>query len=204
MRGCNTLERVILHETIHEFHQKKLNGVIFKIDFEKAYDNVRWPFLIQTLCMKGFSPKWIKRVESFITGTSVAINVNDDIGYLLPNKERPSSRGPFTSSFVQHCCEHVNNPHYQSSRRWIVKWSDVHLVDGDLSILQYANDTIHFMEHDLEQARNMKLLLYAFEQTSGLKINFHKSQVYCFDKAQEVEAQYNKVFGFKSGDFPMT
>ena len=27
-----------------------------------------------------------------------------------------------------------------------------HLVDGCLSILQYANDTILFMEHDLEQA----------------------------------------------------
>jgi hypothetical protein len=52
-----------------------------------------------------------------------------------------------------------------------------HLVDGGLSILQYANDTILFMEHDLEKTRNMKLLLCAFEQLSGLKINFHKSKI---------------------------
>jgi hypothetical protein len=32
------------------------------------------------------------------------------------------------------------------------------------------------MEHDLEQAANMKLLLCTFEQLSGLKINFHKKQ----------------------------
>jgi hypothetical protein len=38
-----------------------------------------------------------------------------------------------------------------------------HLVDGGISILQYADDTILFMEHDLEQAANMKLLLCAFE-----------------------------------------
>ena len=38
-----------------------------------------------------------------------------------------------------------------------------HLVEGGLSILQYADDTILFMEHDLEKARNMKLLLLAFE-----------------------------------------
>jgi hypothetical protein len=25
----------ILHETVHKFHEKKLNGVIVKIDFEK-------------------------------------------------------------------------------------------------------------------------------------------------------------------------
>jgi hypothetical protein len=28
-----------------------------KIDFEKAYDKVKWPFLYQTLWMKGFSPR---------------------------------------------------------------------------------------------------------------------------------------------------
>jgi hypothetical protein len=33
-----------------------------------------------------------------------------------------------------------------------------HLIDGRLSILQYACDTI-FMEHDFEKARNLKLFL---------------------------------------------
>ena len=49
-----------------------------------------------------------------------------------------------------------------------------HLVDGNLSILQYADDTILFLEHNLEHAHNMKLILCAFEQLSGLKINFHR------------------------------
>ena len=50
MRGRNILEGVvILHETVHELHRKNLSGVIFKIDFEKAYDKVKWNFLIQTL-----------------------------------------------------------------------------------------------------------------------------------------------------------
>jgi hypothetical protein len=49
------------------------------IDFEKAYDKVRWSFLLQTLRMKGFSPKLIAWVNSFISGGSVAINVNDAV-----------------------------------------------------------------------------------------------------------------------------
>jgi hypothetical protein len=53
-----------------------------------------------------------------------------------------------------------------------------HLVDGGLSILQYADDTVVFMDHNLDQARNVKLLLTAFEQMSGLKINFHKSELF--------------------------
>jgi len=43
MQGRNIMEGVvILHETIHELHTKKRNRVIFKIDFEKAYDKVKW------------------------------------------------------------------------------------------------------------------------------------------------------------------
>jgi hypothetical protein len=40
-----------------------------------------------------------------------------------------------------------------------------HLVDGGLSILQYVDDTVLFLDHDIEQAKNMKLLLSAFEQS---------------------------------------
>src|SRR6266508_3916217 len=36
MQGRNILDGVvILHEIVHEMHRKNLNGVIFKIDFEK-------------------------------------------------------------------------------------------------------------------------------------------------------------------------
>ena len=76
-----------------------------------------------------------------------------------------------------------------------------HLIDGGLSILQYADDTILFMDHDLEKARNMKLLLCAFEQVSGLKINFHKSELFCFGNAQDHLDQDIELFGYKSGDF---
>ena len=56
-----------------------------------------------------------------------------------------------------------------------------HLVDGGLSILQYADDIILFMKHDIEKARNVKLILSAFEHLSGLKINFHKSELFWRD-----------------------
>jgi hypothetical protein len=50
-----------------------------------------------------------------------------------------------------------------------------HIVDNGLSILQYIDDTLIFMNDNLEKAKNLKLLLCAFEQLSGWKINFHKS-----------------------------
>jgi hypothetical protein len=57
--GRNIMEGVVmLHETIHKIHIKRMSGVILKLDFEKAYHKVNWNFLQQTLRMKGFSVKW--------------------------------------------------------------------------------------------------------------------------------------------------
>jgi hypothetical protein len=62
MPGGNIMEGVTtLHETIQELLRKKQSGIILKIDFEKAYDNIKWSsFLQQSLRMKGFSPQWCK------------------------------------------------------------------------------------------------------------------------------------------------
>jgi hypothetical protein len=79
-----------------------------------------------------------------------------------------------------------------------------HLVDDGLSILQYADDTVLFLDHDLEQAKNLKLLLCAFEQLSGLKINFHKSETFCYGAAKEMEAIYTELFGCNAGEYPFT
>jgi hypothetical protein len=77
------------------------------------------------------------------------------------------------------------------------------IMDGGLSILQYADDTILFMEHDLDKAQNLKLILSAFEQLSGLKINFHKSELFCFGEALNEVNVYATLFGSGQGQFPM-
>ena len=59
------------------------------------------------------------------------------------------------------------------------------------------------MEHDLQQAKNLKLILSVFEKLSGLKINFHKSELFCFGQAVEYYAQYSNIFGCKFGSFPV-
>jgi len=78
---------VVLHETLHELQRKKLNGVILKLDFEKAYDKVKWNFLQQTLRMKGFPELCCSWIEAFVTKGSVAIKVNDDVGKYFQTKK---------------------------------------------------------------------------------------------------------------------
>jgi hypothetical protein len=58
------------------------------------------------------------------------------------------------------------------------------------------------MNHNIDQARNMKLLFSAFEQLSDLKINFHKNEFFCFEWAKDYESQYEQLFSCKKGSYP--
>ena len=51
--------------------------------------------------------------------------------------------------------------------------------------LQYADDTTLFMEDNLNEAKNMKLVLCAFEKFSGLKINFTKASCFVLERLRE-------------------
>jgi hypothetical protein len=69
--------------------------------------------------------------------------------------------------------------------------------------LQYADDTILLLEDDLENARNVKYILCLFEQISGLKINFHKSEIFCLGEAKERAQSYSEIFTCPTAELPM-
>ena len=169
---------VILYETIHELHTKKQNGVIFKIDFEKAYDKVKWSFLQQTLRLKGFSSKWCRWVEGMISGGNVGIKVNDGIDPYFQTKRGLRQGDPMSPILFNIIADMLALIIKRAKDDGQIRGVIPNLLDDGLSILQYADDTIIFIDHDLEQAKNLKLLLCAFEQLFGLKINFHKSEFF--------------------------
>ncbi|WVZ90617.1 hypothetical protein U9M48_036902 [Paspalum notatum var. saurae] len=141
-------------------------------------------------------------VQSFISGGSVAVNVNDEVGPYFQTK-KGLRQGDLLSPILFNIVAEmlailINRAKADGQISGVVP----HLVEGGLSILQYADDTIIFMDNDLEHARNMKLLLCAFEQVSGLKINFHK-RIFCFGAAQQNLTDYMQLFGCNSRDLIM-
>ena len=171
---------VILHETLHEIKKKKKNGVILKLDFEKAYDKVNWDFLQQTLRMRGFAPKWCRWIESIVSGGSVGIKVNDDTGEFFQTKKGLRQGDPLSPVLFNVVADMLAVLVSRARRSDQIKGLVPHLIEEGLSIMQYADDTILFLEDDLAQAQNLKLILCVFERISGLKINYHKSEIFLF------------------------
>ena len=166
--GRNILEgAVILHETIHELHTKKQDGVIFKIDFKKAYDKVKWSSLQQTLRMKGFLDKWCNWIEHFTQRGNVNLKVNDQLGSNFQTKKGLRQGDPLSPILFNIVVDMLALLIARAKQAGQVEGVIPHLIDDGLSILQYADDTVIFMSHDLEKAVNMKLILSTFEQLSA-------------------------------------
>ena len=99
IRGRNILEGPLaLQEIIHELKRTKEPAVLFKLDFEKAYDRVNWNFLHQVLLSRGFSAVWVHRVMQLVSGGQTAISVNGEVGHFFRNKRGLRQGDPFPPS----------------------------------------------------------------------------------------------------------
>jgi hypothetical protein len=179
-----------------------MNGVILKLNFEKACDKVKWDLLQQTLRIKGFFEKWCHWINQIVSKGSVGVKVNDNIGRYFQTKKGLRQGDPLSHILFNLIADMLSTLINRAQENGQIRGLVPHLVEGGLSILQYVDDAILFMEHDLDQAANMKLLLCAFEQLSGLKIHFHKSKMFCYGATKEMENQYTNLFGCGLGQYP--
>jgi hypothetical protein len=76
------------------------------------------------------------------------------------------------------------------------------LYPGGVISLQYADDTILFLDNDVEKAKNLKKTLVCFEQVSGIRINYNKSELTPINMDQAEAQPFVDVFSYNSGVFP--
>jgi hypothetical protein len=78
-----------------------------------------------------------------------------------------------------------------------------HLIPEGISHIKYVDDTVIMIDGSMKSIRNLKLIIYCFEWLSGLKINFHKSEVYVFGYQQQDKEIMANMLNCVLGEFPM-
>lgn len=66
----------VANESIDSYQKRKKTGILCKINFQKAYDNVSWELLDYTLMRMGFGPKWRKWIEAFTKFIHFSVLIN--------------------------------------------------------------------------------------------------------------------------------
>nr|GEU50172.1 RNA-directed DNA polymerase, eukaryota [Tanacetum cinerariifolium] len=156
--------------------REKETNYDFKVNFEKAYDSVRWDYLDDVLKKFGFGDKWCGWIRSCLYSSKGSVIVNGS-----PTKEFHFHRGlkqgdplsPFLFLLIMERL-HIS----------VQRVVDVDMLRGinigpslQLSHLFYADDAI-FMGHWSDS--NIDTIIYALEcfyHASGLRINMNKSKL---------------------------
>lgn len=160
---------VILHETLNTIHHEKLDGILFKVDFEKAYDKVNWVFIYRMLQAKEFPVLWCDWIMKVIRGVKVAVKVNDQVGPYFETNKSLRQGDPLSPLLFNLAAEALT--------LLINRAVNCELLDGlginddnKVAILQYADDTIFLIPDNLSFARNLKFILCFLNNSQALRL----------------------------------
>nr|GEV43027.1 RNA-directed DNA polymerase, eukaryota, reverse transcriptase zinc-binding domain protein [Tanacetum cinerariifolium] len=143
----------ILDEVIRWCKRKKSQALVFKVDFEKAYDSVRWDFLDDILRNFGFGDKWRKWIQSCLRSSRGSIILNGS----------PTKEFQFYKGLKQEEAGMFKGIKLDSST--------------SVSHLFYADDAVFVGQWCDSNINTLVSVLECFNKASGLRINMSKSKL---------------------------
>nr|GFA16528.1 RNA-directed DNA polymerase, eukaryota [Tanacetum cinerariifolium] len=151
----------ILNELLHWCKRKKKQVMFFKVDFSKAYDSVRWDYLLDVLEDFGLGNIWCKWIRGTFSSAKASVltvirsNFSGNIGILLA-----LIYVTLLSIFL---------------RPGVFKGVHLH-GSTSISHLFYVDDVMFIGEWSDDNLKGINIL-QCFFLASGLKINIQKSKV---------------------------
>ena len=134
---------------------------------------------------KGFPPQWISWVMQSVQGGRVCVNVNGQRGQYFRTFRGLRQGDPLSPLLFNLVADALSNMLDKAVAKGHLVGTLDWLIPGGISHFQYVDDTVIMTDGSNSSILCLKLILYCFEWLSGLKINFHKSDVYVFGETQE-------------------
>ncbi|KAK2653940.1 hypothetical protein Ddye_013796 [Dipteronia dyeriana] len=193
---------VIAEEVVQKWKKDKEGGLVVKLDFEKAYDNV-YHSLDAMLENTGFGFIWRGWIRSCISSSLLSDLVNGN-----PSKqfhiERWLRQGDPLSPFLFNIViEGLNFLLQRVVELNSIRGENFWGSSSHTSHLRFEDDTISIIKPKLEYLLNSKRIIRCFKLASSLKINFHKSCVVGVGKLVIQNHEWAAVFKCQSASLPI-
>ncbi|RVW97045.1 Transposon TX1 uncharacterized 149 kDa protein [Vitis vinifera] len=158
VEGRHILDAVLIaNEVVDEKRRSGEEGIVFKIDFEKAYDHVDWGFLDHVLQRKGFSQKWRLWIRGCLSSSSFAILVNGNAkGWVKASRglRQGDPLSPFLFTLV---ADVLSRMLFRAEETGLTEGFSVGRDRTRVSLLQFADDTIFFSKASMEHLQTSRL-----------------------------------------------
>jgi hypothetical protein len=177
---------------------------VVKLDYEKVYDKVNWMFLLDVLRKRGFGGKWLNWIRSILFRGSVGVIINNEEGEFFQIGKGLRQGDPLSPLLFNLVVDVLSRMLQKAANVELIRGLGGNLVPGGVVSLQYADDTILFVDSCKEKAEDLKWILNYFELVSGMRVNYHKSEVVPINIAQREEVEnFAGIFGCPVGEFPI-
>jgi len=179
--GRSIHENILLtHEIMHKFRKSKGKKawVALKLDMEKAYDRLEWPFIRACLQQLGFHDIWTNWIMECITTVSYSLLINDEsTGLITPT--RGIRQGDPLSPYIFILCMEALSSALLREATLPKSGLGIKLSAGldRIPCLLFADDCLLFCQADNTHCLRLKQLLDTFCSNSGQLINYHKSSL---------------------------
>lgn len=195
---------LVANEVVDEAKKLKKDLLLFKVDFEKAYDSVDWKYLDDVMGKMSFPTLWRKWMRECVTTASAAVLVNGS-----PTEEFSLARGlrqgdplsPFLFLLAAEGFHIMMDSLITHNIFTGYKVGRDHNVS--ISHLQFADDTIILGEKSWANVRAMRAVLHLFATMSGLKVNFNKSELVGVNVSQSWLFEAASVLRCRVGTLPI-
>jgi len=177
VKGKHILDGILIaNEAVDEAKRMKMELLMFKVDFEKAYDSVDLTYLDFVMANMNFPTLWRKWMSECVGTAMASVLVNGS-----PTEEFHIERGlrqgdplsPFLFLLAAEGFNILMKAMVEANRfsgYRVGRLDEVHLTH-----LQFADDTLIIGEKSWQNVRSMRAILILFEKILGLKVNFNKS-----------------------------
>jgi len=147
---------LIANEAVEEARRCHKSCLVFKVDYERAYDSVSWMFLSYMMKRLGFCPKWISWIEGCLKSASIFVLVNGS-----PTHEFIPHRGlqqgvPLAPLLFNIVVESLTGLMREALDKGLFSNFCVGKDKTSINILQYADDTIFFGEATMQNVKTIK------------------------------------------------
>ena len=205
VKGRQILDAALIaNEVVDSVLRRKEKGLLCKLDIEKAYDHIRWDFLLQTLERMGFGPKWIMWIHWCISTASFSVMFNGSPAGFFRSSRGLRQGDPLSPYLFVVGMEVLSCLLKRAVEGNFISGCRLGNREGGemvISHLLYADDAIVFCEANSEQLMCLRWTLMWFEAVSGLKINLNKSEIIPLGRVDNVESLAVEL-GCRVGSLP--